>query len=82
MTISLSKLFHTMLYRVLLGVLIGSVLGYLYYYFVGCYTGTCAIQSNPVTMTLYGAILGGLIIELLHDFIIMLKKKFNKEVSA
>jgi hypothetical protein len=43
------------------GVLIGSVAGYLYWKFVGCTSGTCYIQSNPVRMTLYGALMGGLI---------------------
>lgn len=71
----LTKLFHITPYRVLLGVLIGAALGYLYYYFVGCYSGTCAIQSSPVNMTIYGAVLGGLILELIHDFGVMLYKK-------
>lgn len=43
------------------GVMVGSVAGYLYWKFVGCTSGTCYIQSNPVRMTLYGALMGGLI---------------------
>lgn len=77
MTLTLTKIFHTMRYRIILGVTTGAVLGYLYYYFIGCLSGTCPIQSNPLTMTLYGAILGGLIIELIHDFIILLQQKFK-----
>lgn len=46
------------------GVLLGAVAGYLYWKFVGCTSGTCYIQSNPVRMTLYGALLGGLILNL------------------
>ncbi|MDX1935631.1 MAG: DUF6132 family protein [Flavihumibacter sp.] len=46
------------------GVLIGSVAGYLYWKFVGCTSGTCYIQSNPVRMTLYGALMGGLILNI------------------
>lgn len=46
------------------GILLGAVAGYLYWKFVGCNSGTCYIQSNPVRMTLYGALLGGLILNL------------------
>lgn len=77
MTLTLAKIFHTMLYRIILGVTTGAVLGYLYYYFIGCLSGTCAIQSNPLTMTLYGAVLGGLILELIHDFGIMIWQKIK-----
>lgn len=44
-----------------IGLLIGSSLGYLYYKFVGCASGTCAITSNPINSTIYGAIMGGLL---------------------
>ncbi|MHA4740663.1 DUF6132 family protein [Dyadobacter sp. MSC1_007] len=44
------------------GIAIGSVLGYLYYHFIGCSSGTCPITSNPVNSTLYGAVMGGLLI--------------------
>ncbi len=46
------------------GILLGAVAGYLYWKFVGCTSGTCYIQSNPVRMTLYGALMGGLILNL------------------
>jgi len=36
----------------------GAVLGYSYYRFVGCRTGTCPISSNPFISTLYGALMG------------------------
>lgn len=46
----------------LLAIGIGAVGGYLYYYFVGCASGTCAITSSPVNSTLYGALMGGLLV--------------------
>lgn len=46
------------------GILIGGVGGYLYYHFVGCSSGTCAITSKPVNSTLYGAMMGGLFLNL------------------
>ncbi len=44
-----------------IGVLVGAVGGYLYYHFIGCTSGTCAITSQPVNSTLYGAMMGGLL---------------------
>jgi hypothetical protein len=43
----------------LIGVIAGAIGGYLYYYFVGCASGTCAITSKPLNSTMYGAIMGG-----------------------
>ncbi|MDZ7332163.1 MAG: DUF6132 family protein [candidate division KSB1 bacterium] len=37
-------------------VVVGGVLGYAYYYYVGCRTGTCPITSNPWISTGYGAL--------------------------
>jgi LytS/YehU family sensor histidine kinase len=44
----------------IIGVLVGAIGGYLYYHFVGCNSGTCAITSKPLNSTLYGALMGGL----------------------
>lgn len=48
-----------------LGLLMGAIAGYAYYYFVGCASGTCSITSSPVNSTLYGAMMGGIF---LHSF--------------
>jgi hypothetical protein len=45
----------------IIGILIGSLGGYAYYFFVGCASGTCAITSNPLNSSLYGAMMGGLL---------------------
>ena len=47
--------------RLLIGLVLGAIAGYAYYHFVGCQSGTCAIQSDPVIMTLYGALMGGVL---------------------
>lgn len=39
----------------------GALAGYLYYFFVGCASGTCVITSNPYISTIYGGVLGFLI---------------------
>ncbi len=36
----------------------GAVLGYAYYYFIGCRTGSCPITGNPFISTLYGMLMG------------------------
>lgn len=44
--------------RIIIGVLVGAALGFLYHKFVGCRTGTCPIVRNPYTSMIFGAILG------------------------
>jgi phage shock protein E len=46
----------------LIGVMVGAIGGYLYYHFIGCSSGSCAITSNPINSTLYGAVMGGLLL--------------------
>lgn len=46
----------------LIGVFIGGIAGYLYYYFIGCSTGSCAITSRPFNSIIYGAIIGYLLV--------------------
>lgn len=45
----------------IIGAITGAMGGFLYYYFVGCSNGTCAITSNPLNSTIYGAIMGALL---------------------
>jgi hypothetical protein len=47
-----------------IGVIVGAIGGYFYYHFVGCASGTCAITSKPVNSTLYGALMGGLLLNM------------------
>lgn len=48
----------------LIGILTRAIAGYLYYHFIGCASGTCAITSKPLNSTLYGAMMGGLLLNL------------------
>ena len=48
-----------------IGIAIGALAGYGYYFYVGCASGTCAITSKPLNSTLYGALMGGLIFNML-----------------
>ena len=49
------------LLKILIGVGVGALLGFLYYRFVGCATGACPITRNPFISTLYGALIGALV---------------------
>ncbi|UQD56610.1 hypothetical protein [Flavobacterium sp. K5-23] len=44
-----------------IGVVTGIIAGYLYYHYVGCLSGTCAITSKPLNSSLYGGLMGGLV---------------------
>ncbi len=47
--------------RNLIGIALGAVAGWLYWHFIGCSSGTCAITSKPLNSTLYGALMGYLV---------------------
>ncbi|MCX6174822.1 MAG: DUF6132 family protein [Ignavibacteriales bacterium] len=42
----------------MLPVLAGASLGFAYYYFIGCRTGSCPITGSHYISTLYGALIG------------------------
>lgn len=45
-----------------IGIVLGGILGYAYYHFIGCNTGTCAITSKPINSSVYGMVMGYLIL--------------------
>lgn len=55
----------------------GAAGGFLYWRFVGCTSGTCAIKSVWYWSTLWGAAFGFLVGELISD--IITKRKQSKE---
>ncbi len=58
-----------------IGVALGAIGGYAYYYFVGCASGTCAITSKPVNSTLYGMFMGGVLLDLVNDWTLKKEQK-------
>jgi hypothetical protein len=44
--------------KIVFGVVVGGVLGYLYYKLVGCSSGACPITSNKYSSIIYGALVG------------------------
>jgi hypothetical protein len=47
--------------RPFLGILIGGIGGFFYYYFIGCKTGSCPITSNSYSAVIIGGLMGYLI---------------------
>jgi Family of unknown function (DUF6132) len=47
--------------KLIAGIVIGAALGFGYYKFVGCSSGTCPITGNPFISTLYGALMGAML---------------------
>lgn len=47
---------------IVFGIIAGAIAGFAYWHFIGCNTGTCAITSNPLNSTLYGGVMGGLLL--------------------
>ena len=57
----------------IIGILLGGILGYAYYHFVGCNTGSCAITSKPFNSSAYGMLMGYLLFSMFDNA----KKKEN-----
>ena len=45
----------------IIGIILGTLAGFLYWKFIGCSSGTCMITSKPINSSLYGALMGYLI---------------------
>ena len=46
----------------LIGGVLGAIAGYFYWQQVGCTSGTCMITSKPINSTIYGAVMGALLL--------------------
>lgn len=58
----------------LIGIAVGAIGGFMYWNYIGCASGTCMITSKPINSTLYGALMGFLLLEFLR------KKKWLKKI--
>ena len=61
------KAFLTKYKLSIVGIFVGALLGYLYYHFIGCTTGSCAITSKPLNSTLYGMVMGYLMFSVFEN---------------
>ncbi len=73
---NIKQIFITNRFRILF-IVLGAIAGFLYWKFVGCESGTCKIKSVWYWSTLYGAIFGYLI----GDIILGLIKKKKSKTS-
>jgi len=58
MTVVMKKGWCEMITRLIAGVVIGGILGFGMYRFIGCSSGACPITSNPWISTIYGMLIG------------------------
>jgi len=56
----------------ILGAAAGALAGFIYWYKIGCASGSCLITSKPLNSSLYGSLMGALLFS-------MFKKERNKE---
>ncbi len=43
-----------------IGFIFGAVLGYAYWNYIGCMSGSCSITSSPINSTIYGSFMGAI----------------------
>ncbi len=60
---------------------IGAVVGYVYWFKIGCSSGTCPITSQWHNTMIYGALMGYLVGEIVKDLFFKPKKKNDEQVS-
>jgi hypothetical protein len=49
-----------MVARLIIGVVVGGILGYSAYRFIGCSSGACPLTANPWVSTIIGMIFGAM----------------------
>lgn len=57
-----------------LGIALGVLVGYLYWFYVGCLDGTCPINASPMLNILRGGILGGLLFSFFNSLLLQRKE--------
>ncbi|MBI3232035.1 MAG: hypothetical protein HYZ51_03080 [Candidatus Doudnabacteria bacterium] len=50
-----------------IGGLLGLAGGYFYWQQIGCASGSCPITSNPIHSSIYGAVMGGLLLSIITN---------------
>ena len=58
-----------------IGLAIGASAGYLYWFYVGCNSGSCLITSRASNSTMYGLVMGGLLAGTVWDYMNKKEKK-------
>ena len=58
------------------GAVVGIAIGFLYWKYVGCVTGTCVITSKPINSMVYFGAMGGLVLSMFQP-----KKKLPGKIT-
>lgn len=66
---------------IVLGAVVGTGLGWLYWRYFGCTNG-CAITSSPLNSSLYGALMGGLFVSSFQKPRVPASKKTGEEAQS
>lgn len=59
------KTLMTKYWLILIGIILGALVGFLYWKFVGCNSGNCPITASPLNSSIWGAVMGGLLLSTL-----------------
>ena len=59
------------------GISLGAIGGYAYWFYIGCNSGICLITSNPTNSTIYGMVMGFLVAGIFKDWLKESKNKKN-----
>ncbi len=51
---------------IIVGAMAGGIVGFLYCRFIGCRSGACLITSNPYISTIYWAVIGAFVANLVR----------------
>jgi hypothetical protein len=61
------------------GIATGITGGFLYYYFIGCRTGSCAITSSPWLSMIWGGAMGFLVFDLFRKKKVAVSEKDDNQ---
>ena len=55
-------------YIYIIGSVVGAITGFLYWYYIGCTSGSCSLTSQWYSSTLTGGLFGYLTMSIITDF--------------
>lgn len=67
------------IYLYLIGGGLGALLGYEYYQYVSCSNGTCLITSIPLITSIYGGVMGAILMSMLEPVIFKIRTKLKNK---
>ena len=59
----LSKVLDNKIYRTSIGAIVGGILGFFYWKYIGCTAGSCPLTSNPYQSIILFGVLGAFLVK-------------------